>query len=423
MRCLTLAWLTTTTSLRPTVVVVGGGASGYFAGIAAKRARKDVDVVILEQQGSGLKKVLISGGGRCNVMHDEEAFSTDQYPRGRKELRGPFSRFGPAEARAFFEGEGVALKVEDDGRVFPTTDDSQTIANALKEAAKEAGVEVIFGDGVVDIDARFRLATKKGLFYDADAVVLATGSAPQGYLMAKKLGHDVISPYPSLFSFRVKDFKDLAGVSVNASLAFGKFKQEGALLFTHRGISGPCALKLSAFAARDLADAKYKGSLLLNTLPHLDRDAVLETLRNYKKDHPTQLVVSPKKRPFPDDIPKRLWAALMATVVSSPTTTKWNDVDLTTLVDGLTRRSLPFSGRDANKDEFVTAGGVNLREVDMRTMQSKIVPGLHFAGELLDVDAVTGGFNFQACWTSGFLAGSSAADVALARSSSEDRRH
>lgn len=405
------------------VVVVGGGASGTFAAIAAKRCEPSVEVVLLEGGSSGLRKVLASGGGRCNVMHSDD-LSIDalvaNYPRGSVELKGPFTkRFGPRDTREFFEAMGVELKIESDGRMFPTTDNSRTIADALERAAHEAGVVTRYKEPVSDVVPGFRVVTSRGE-WEADAVVLATGSAPAGYKLAAKLGHDVASPYPSLFSFRLEDaspLAGLAGVSLDeATLALDgtKHEQGGPLLVTHRGVSGPCALKLSAFAARHLADVRYKGTLVLNALP--GETDVRDQLSVYRKESASQLVGGGGKgrRPFAHRLPRRLWANLLDWVGLDPTM-RWADLsnrDLDNIAEACTRLPLPFKGKDANKEEFVTAGGVLLKQIDTRTMQSKLHPGLHFGGELLDVDAVTGGFNFQHCWTSGHLAGSSAAAIA-----------
>lgn len=413
------------------VVVVGGGASGTFAAIAAKRCEPSVDVVLLEGGSSGLRKVLASGGGRCNVMHSDE-LSIDElvanYPRGSVELKGPFAkRFGPRDTRDFFEAMGVELKTENDGRVFPTTDNSRTIADALQRAAFEAGVVTRYKERVADVLPGFRVVTSRGE-WGADAVVLATGSAPAGYHLAAKLGHDVAKPYPSLFSFRLEDgspLASLAGVSLDdATLALDgtKHEQGGPLLVTHRGVSGPCALKLSAFAARHLADVHYKGTLVLNALP--GETDVRDQLSRYRKESASQLVGGGSKgrRPFAHRLPRRLWANFIDWVGLDPTV-RWADLsnrDLDSVAEACTRLPLPFKGKDANKEEFVTAGGVLLKQIDTRTMQSKLHPGLHFVGELLDVDAVTGGFNFQHCWTSGHLAGNSAA--AIAARATESRR-
>lgn len=404
----------------PRVVVVGGGASGYFAAIAAKRHRPECGVVLVEGGRSGLRKVLVSGGGRCNVMHrDDLAVEAlvENYPRGSRELRGPMTkRFGPSDTRAFFEELGVELKIESDGRVFPTTDDSNTIAEALKRAASDAGVTVKFGSSVVGVEPGFSVDIKDESPISCDAVILATGSAPAGYRIAKDLGHDLSSPYPSLFSFRLNNphnpLKDLAGVSWYAQLSLDSFVQEGPLLVTHRGISGPCALRLSAFAAKQLKSIKYKGTLLLNSLPGRREDALLESLREYKRLKPEQSIDG-TRRPFSDELPKRLWAAISSPLASKKK--RWaelSDADLKLLAANLHRLPLEFDGKDTNKEEFVTAGGVALKQIDFKTMSSKKCHGLHFCGELLDVDGVTGGFNFQNCWTSGHIAGTSAAEYA-----------
>lgn len=403
------------------VVVVGGGASGYFAAIAAKREFAKCEVVLLESARSGLRKVRVSGGGRCNVMHRDDVairWLVENYPRGRKELMGPMTaRFGPRETREFFENLGVELKVEGDGRVFPTTDNSETIASALESAARDTGVVTLFGHPVSSIEAGFVVAMGEKRLR-TDAVVLATGSSPAGYKMAAALGHTLEHPYPSLFSFRLRPgpLSDLAGVSFDASLTLQGTRgltQRGPVLCTHRGLSGPCALRLSAFAAKTLKDQKYAGVLHLNSLPDLDPSEVLGKLRFHKQNYGAQFVDGGAKgaRPF-HQLPKRLWASLSSSTDFSNARPRWAELterDLVLLADRLTDLQLHFSGKDTNKDEFVTAGGVRLCDVDLRTMSSKICDGLHFCGELLDCDGVTGGFNFQMCWTSGFIAGTSAA--------------
>ncbi|KAJ8601039.1 hypothetical protein CTAYLR_007974 [Chrysophaeum taylorii] len=405
------------------VVVVGGGASGYFAAISAARRRPECEVVVAESAKSGLRKVLVSGGGRCNVMHEELELGRylEHYPRGRKELRGPLaSSFGPGDARRFFEDEGVSLKVESDGRVFPTSDDSRTVAGALERAARGAGVEVCFGFAVRSVDEGFVVRGNGGGILNADAVVLATGSAPAGYAIAASLGHAIEPPVPSLFSFRLmRDawLLQLAGVSLaDARLALvdTKFAQRGPVLVTHRGLSGPCALRLSAFAAKDLRARGYRGTLSLSMLPELKRPAVVEELRAHKKARARQVVAG--VGPFRGAIPRRFWAALVAHLLDDEDDVRWanlSEARLQRLAAGLTDLRLDFTGKDANKEEFVTAGGVRLAEIRLKTYESKLVPGLHFAGELCDCDGVTGGFNFQHCWTSGFIAGAAAADHAV----------
>mmetsp|Transcript_11867 Transcript_11867/g.35362 ORF Transcript_11867/g.35362 Transcript_11867/m.35362 type:complete len:429 (-) Transcript_11867:32-1318(-) len=407
------------------VVVVGGGASGYFAAISA--ARRGADVTILEATRKPLKKVLASGGGRCNVMHDPTMAVADvveRYPRGRRELRGPFSSvFGPADCRAWFEAEGVALKTEADGRVFPTTDDSSTVAGALEAAAKRAGVRVRTGAAALGVEAAgdgFAVAVKGGDAVAADAVVLSTGSSRAGYALAKALGHTPVAPFPSLFSFRVADaaIAGLAGLSLaDAELTIAGPKPKGPrpptrgpLLVTHRGLSGPAALRLSAFRAKELEDAAYKGTLLLDALPDDSFDACRAAVEAHRRKHPKATVCG-AVRPF-EQIPKRLWARL-AERAGASAEARWADCgkkQTEQLVAACKRLELPFDGKDTNKDEFVTAGGVSLKEIDMKTFASKLVPGLYVTGELLNVDGVTGGFNFMNCWCSGFAAGAHAAE-------------
>mmetsp|Transcript_5606 Transcript_5606/g.14190 ORF Transcript_5606/g.14190 Transcript_5606/m.14190 type:complete len:429 (-) Transcript_5606:26-1312(-) len=407
------------------VVVVGGGASGFFAAITA--ARRGAETVLVEATRKPLKKVLASGGGRCNVIHDPTMAVTDiveRYPRGRREIRGPFtSLFGPEDMRRWFEAEGVELKTEADGRVFPVTDDSQTVADALRNAAQKAGVSFRGGAAATTIDvAGAGFAVKTGDdAYDAAAVILATGSAPGGYALAKALGHEPFKPCPSLFSFRVKSpvLEGLAGLSVpdaRVELKGAKKKPppptRGPLLVTHRGLSGPAALRLSAFKARELQDCGYKGTLVADLLPDASPGAVRSTLDAHKKMH-AGATVAGATRPFAQ-LPKRLWARLVAHA-NVREGCRWGDAsarELDAVAAACSALELDFDGKDTNKEEFVTAGGVRLKEINFKTYESKSVPGLHFCGELVDVDGVTGGFNFMHCWCSGFAAGTSAAAIA-----------
>jgi len=431
---------------RGRVVVVGGGASGYFAAIFA--ARQGADVEVLESAALGLRKVLASGGGRCNVMHGDMEVRDliDCYPRGRNELRGALTkRWGQAETRDFFEDLGVQLKTESDGRVFPATDDAETIVAALRRAAEDAGVSVRFGAPVSSVKAvaaaGFRVETRargstETEATECDAVVIATGSAPFGYQLAQSFDHAVTAPYPSLFSFRIPNSPlfDLAGISLEDAMLTLELavsgeqpkkrkddpalSQRAPMLVTHRGVTGPAALRLSAFAAAELKVAKYKGTLVLNVVPGVGNVAdVAAALRDYKDAHAgTQVVTAAGKRPF-EVLPKRLWAALVA-AAGVEADKKWADVKKTevqAIAVACAALRLNFEGKDANKDEFVTAGGVALAGVDSRRFESKLVPGLHFCGEVIDIDGVTGGHNFQHCWTSGYIAGVSAADRAAQR--------
>jgi hypothetical protein len=405
------------------VVVVGGGASGYLAAITA--ARRGAETVLIEATRKPLKKVLASGGGRCNVIHDPTMAVEDvveRYPRGRREIRGPFTAlFGPDDMRRWFEAEGVELKTEADGRVFPVTDDARTVAEALRNAAEEAGVAFRGGAAATTIrvaDAGFTITTDE--VFEARAVVLATGSAPGGYALAEALGHAPVRPCPSLFSFRVASdvLEGLAGLSVpDARIQVKGAKKargpppptRGPLLVTHRGVSGPAALRLSAFAARELQECDYQGTLVVDLLPD---EAVRSALDAHKKQH-AGATVAGAQRPFAQ-IPKRLWARLVGHAAVRDGC-KWGDAstkELDALATACSALELPFAGKDTNKEEFVTAGGIKLKELNFKTYESKLVPGLHFAGELVDVDGVTGGFNFMHCWCSGFAAGTHAADIA-----------
>lgn len=405
------------------VVVVGGGASGYFAAITA--ARRGVETILIEATRKPLKKVLASGGGRCNVIHDPTMAVEDvveRYPRGRREIRGPFTAlFGPDDMRRWFEAEGVELKTEADGRVFPVTDDARTVADALRNAAQEAGVVFQGGAAATTIsvaDAGFTVTADE--VFEAKAVVLATGSAPGGYALAEALGHAPVRPCPSLFSFRVASdvLEGLAGLSVpDARIQVkGAKKARGPppptrapLLVTHRGVSGPAALRLSAFAARELQECDYQGTLVVDLLPD---EAVRASFDAHKKQH-SGATVAGAQRPFAQ-IPKRLWARLVGHAHVRDGC-RWGDAstkELDSLANACSALELPFAGKDTNKEEFVTAGGIKLKELNFKTYESKLVPGLHFAGELVDVDGVTGGFNFMHCWCSGFAAGAHAADIA-----------
>lgn len=405
------------------LAVIGGGAAGYFAAIACAEANPRARVVILEGTRRPLTKVRISGGGRCNVTHNcfDPAVLIKGYPRGHKELLGPFNRFQPKDTVAWFERRGVKTKAEDDGRMFPITDDSETIAGCLERAARDAGVEVVLG------------AIVKGLRRDGDGyivtlregerrfakVLLATGSAPHGHKFAEELGHSLVSSVPSLFTFNIKDprLTDLAGISfpkVSLTLmpqdAQGKatrFTQTGPLLITHWGLSGPAVLKLSAWAARELHASQYKALLTINCLGDTKADAVAESIRQFKTQNAKKLLATEA----PVALPRRYWQRLIEQVVKNDAMT-WADLNkdfLQKLVDEVCAATFQVEGKGVFKDEFVTAGGIALKEVDFRTMESRRAPGLYFAGEILDVDGITGGYNFQNAWTTGWIAGHSIA--------------
>lgn len=403
----------------PRALIIGGGAAGFFAAIACAEANPDVRVTLLERGAQPLAKVRVSGGGRCNVTHDlmDPAQFVGGYPRGARALRGPLSRFGAAETVAWFGRRGVELKTERDGRMFPTTDSSETIVGCLLEAAATAGVELRLKSAVRALTpspGRFAVALKGGEVLSPERVLLATGSNPQVYGWLEALGHTLAPPVPSLFTFNVADARltGLAGVSVaQASVALEgtKLEQRGPLLVTHWGLSGPAVLKLSAWGARDLAERGYHATLVVNWLPDAHPEAVRERLRVLKAREARRGVTS--ANPF--GLPGRLWTALVGALGLEAK--RWADVskaELSALVAELTCGRFAVSGKGVFKDEFVTCGGVALDEVNFKTMESRRCPGLYVAGELLDIDGVTGGFNFQNAWTTGYLAGRAMAAAA-----------
>ncbi|MEM9770978.1 MAG: NAD(P)/FAD-dependent oxidoreductase [Cyanobacteria bacterium P01_D01_bin.73] len=418
----------------PEVVVVGGGAAGFFGAIACARACPTATVTILEAKAQFLTKVLISGGGRCNVTHHcfEPAQLIQNYPRGDRPLRGAFSRFQPQDTVDWFEAEGVALKTESDGRMFPTTDDSETIAEALIHAARTAGVYLRSRSPVSNVTQLepdgFEVTLRSGETIQADAVLVTTGSATAGHRWAEKLGHTIASPVPSLFTFNVKDqrLKDLAGIAVDGAIATlipdneppkkskkgskknNPLQQIGPLLITHWGLSGPAVLKLSAWGARVLHDSDYRGTLRVNWLGDGNLETARSHLTDWKAEHPKQTVIS---RPL-FSLPKRLWQRL-AIATSITATQRWADTSkkqLGRLAQELVQGEFSIAGKGVFKDEFVTCGGVSLKEINFKTMESKVQPGLYFAGEVLDIDGVTGGFNFQSAWTTGWIAGGAIAE-------------
>ena len=391
------------------VVVVGGGAAGFFGAIAAAEA--GASVVLLEKARGVLAKVKISGGGRCNVTHAcfEPKRLVQNYPRGGRELLGPFHHFQPRDTMAWFRGRGVDLKIEPDGRVFPVSDQSQSIVDALTNAARKAGVDVHTGVSPLEIDKDgdgFR-AKQGDALWRGDRLLLTTGSGSQGYGWAKQFGHSIVPPVPSLFTFSVSDarLKGLAGVAVeNADLSIegSALRQSGPLLITHWGLSGPAVLKLSAWGARELNASGYRAILRINWLG-VERAECLDQLQGVRNTSPRKSVTAR----WPFNLPHRLWERLVR-AADVATDRRWADLtsaESERLADEVTRGCFEISAKGAFKEEFVTAGGVSLNEVNFSTMESRRCPGLYFAGEILDIDGVTGGFNFQSAWTTGWLAG------------------
>jgi predicted Rossmann fold flavoprotein len=395
------------------VVVLGGGAAGFFAAITCAETFPHSQVCILEKNRRVLDKVRISGGGRCNVTYAcfDPALLVQSYPRGGRALRGPFSRFQPRDTVAWFNARGVALKTEPDGRVFPVSDDSATIVNCLVDTARAAGVAVQTGAAIVDVERRdgaFIIRLKSGEAIPADRLLLATGSNRQGYAWAVALGHTVEPPVPSLFTFTIADprLDGLAGLSVanvRARLPEAGLAQEGPLLVTHWGLSGPAVLKLSAWGARYLHDQAYHATLEVDWLPQLDGEALRQALAAARAERARRLVAG--EALF--GLPQRLWRRLVAAagVVEEQRWADMSNKELSHLAGELSRGRFLIAGKGLFKEEFVTCGGVRLDEVDFRTMESRRCPHLYLAGEILDVDAVTGGFNFQSAWTTGYLAG------------------
>ncbi len=397
------------------LIVVGGGAAGFFAAITAAESRPGLRVLILEKTAHVLGKVKISGGGRCNVTHDcaDPRELANNYPRGSKSLIGPLHRWGAADTVAWFEQRGVNLKTEKDGRMFPVTDDSQTIINCLTTAAENAGVAIRTSTAVESITHdetknSFHLVTGQGEELPASSVLLATGGTrlAAGARLAQSLGHKLIADVPSLFAFNIDDprIDDLPGVSVpdsEVTVEGMKLTANGPLLITHHGLSGPGILKLSAWGARELHASNYRFTITVNWIPGQDAAAILTSTRQTWGKRQVR-----SQAPF-DNIPKRLWQRLCdAAEVSADCI--WSQLGKETtqkLTTELTRGRYQVSSKSTNKDEFVTCGGVSLKDVNLKTMESKLLPGLYFAGEVLDIDGITGGFNFQNAWTGGRLAG------------------
>jgi len=411
------------------VVVAGGGAAGFFAAVTCAQSAPDAEVTLLEKGPQFLSKVRISGGGRCNVTHacfEAREFAA-HYPRGEKALIGPFKSFQASDTVAWFEARGVKLKTERDGRMFPTTDSSQTIIDCLLAEARAADVKLVLNRGVESVTKRpeggFELRLSDGEPLACDRLLLATGGCrvPALGQVAVSLGHTLEPPVPSLFTFHVEApwVHDLAGVSVEpveARVPETGLRERGALLLTHWGLSGPVILRLSAWGARELHGFAYRFPLRLNWLPHLGPEALAIELQSRRDAAPARFVVNTPIAP----LTARLWERLVL-AAGIPGDTRWAALSRAgrhQLGQQLLRTELPVTGKSLNKDEFVTCGGVRLAEVNFKTMESRICPGLYFAGELLDIDGLTGGFNFQAAWTTGWLAGRAMASY-VARSGSE----
>lgn len=397
------------------VSVIGGGAAGFFAAISAKQHHPDAKVVLYEKSEKLLAKVKVSGGGRCNVTH--ACFTNSQlvknYPRGEKFLRKAFEHFTTNDTVNWFQSRGVKLKTETDGRMFPVTDSSQTIIDCLVAEAEKLGVLVKTASPVNAIEKNsegFILKFPGSNEKKVDKIIIATGGSPkpEGFDWLKQLGHHIEPPVPSLFTFNIpgNDITSLMGVvAENAEVWIEKIKlkQQGPVLITHWGLSGPAILKLSAFGARVLNEMSYDFKVHVNWLGEMNEEQARTTLTEEIAAQQQKKINNTK----PFDIPSRLWLYLLDKSGIAEET-RWGELkkeNRNRLVNYLTNHTFEVKGKTTFKEEFVTCGGVSLADVDLQTMQSKMCPGMYFAGEVLDIDGITGGFNFQAAWTTGFIAG------------------
>lgn len=445
------------------VIIIGGGAAGFYAGIHIAEARPDLKIAILERGKEVLGKVKVSGGGRCNVTHAEfdPGELSKNYPRGEKELLGPFHSYCTGDTVAFFEERGIPLKIESDGRMFPESDSSQTIIDCFLGEAERLGIRVLKHSAVTNIRRHHRknvesdgsrpgkessalpqttdsgqtqeigenvgpnweIQSIKHTYY-AKKIVVATGSNPKIWKLMEKLGHTIQPPVPSLFTFNIKDkrISGIQGVSTEASVEVLEQRRlnpritiqlkskeaekplltsEGPLLITHWGMSGPAILKLSAWGARLLNEMGYQFRLRVNWLPEYSTEGILGLFMHIKEIEAKKTVLRTKAV----DVPRRLWTNLVrASAIDKAE--KWAEVtkiQLENLARQLTQCEFQVDGKSTFKEEFVTAGGIYLREINFKTFESKVLPGLYFAGEVIDVDAITGGFNFQNAWTGGYI--------------------
>lgn len=401
------------------VAVIGGGAAGFFSAIHVKLNHPSTAVTILEKSGKLLSKVRISGGGRCNVTNgctDIDAL-VQAYPRGGRSLKRLFHLFNTTDTMSWFESRGVPLYTQDDGRVFPTSDDSASIIDCLLNEARRLGVTVQRGISVKKItpfEEKLMLDCRRGKDHQEsmvfDKVIVATGGSPtrRGLDWLEALGHRIETPVPSLFTFNMpdEDIKQLMGVAVDpvqVQIQGARLKSEGPLLITHWGMSGPAILKLSAYGARDLYNLGYKFTLSVNWTAESNHAQVQQNLQNIADQHAQKMVAN--MRPY--GLPKNLWLYLLDKAGLAPDR-RWETLGkkgVNKLTSLLTQDLYTVKGTTTFKEEFVTCGGVSLKSVDLKTMQSKVCKNLYFAGEVLDIDAITGGYNFQAAWTTGFIAG------------------
>jgi hypothetical protein len=396
------------------LVVIGGGAAGFFCAINAAQMNPALEVIVVEKTGKLLSKVRISGGGRCNVTHHcfSMAEMIKKYPRGNQFLKKAFHHFFTTDTIRWFEERGVQLKTEADGRMFPITDSSETIVNCLMKEVNKYGVQILLNREVAAlsmVNGEWSISFKDGEKIIADFVCIASGGYPKAlqFEWLKKVGHTIEAPVPSLFTFNMpgNNITSLMGiVAENASvkIAGSKLQEQGPLLITHWGMSGPCILKLSAWGAKELAAKNYQFSILVNWLPAFNEQTLKDKFQQVRFDQAAQKIVN--RNAF--GLPQRLWQYLLQQSGINENL-RWADLpakEQNKLIKNICAQEFAVSGKTTFKEEFVTAGGVALEEVDHNSMQSKIVPNLFFAGEVLNIDGVTGGFNFQSAWTTGFIA-------------------
>jgi len=400
--------------MKKKLIIIGGGAAGYFAAINAAELNPTLEVIILEGSNKVLQKVKVSGGGRCNVSH--ACFTPNElvefYPRGEKELRGPFHQFMTGDTMEWFENRGVSLKIEDDNRIFPESNSSQTIIDCFLESANNAGVTLKLSTRVEAVEKtgeQFEIKTNSGNFI-ADYLLVASGSNTKVWNIVSDLGHAIIEPVPSLFTFNIEDerLKEIPGISVpkaTVKVLNSKLEEQGPLLITHWGLSGPGILKLSAWGALELFEKNYQFEIAVNWLSK-KYETVLEFLKSEKQKNTKKQIIL---RSVFEDVSKRLWEKFVLAAEISETT-QWaqlNNKQLENLAKQLTQSVFNVNGKSTFKDEFVTAGGVDLKEINFKRFESKMHKNLFFAGEVLNIDAVTGGFNFQNAWTSGWIVANS----------------
>ncbi|MBS1947885.1 MAG: NAD(P)/FAD-dependent oxidoreductase [Bacteroidetes bacterium] len=405
-----------------TLIVIGGGAAGFFCAVNAARMGRGLKVIVLEKSSKPLSKVKVSGGGRCNVTHacadiDEMAKS---YPRGQHFVKKTFHQFSAIDTIEWFKERGVMLKTEEDGRMFPVTDSSQTIVDGFFSEANKYGVELLLNCEVHKVEKSgniFHVAISGSRLLASDFLCIATGGYPKpsmfGWMI--KLGHHIIEPAPSLFTFNLPNnpVTKLMGVSVqdvHIKIVGSKTSGRGPVLITHWGLSGPAVLRSSAWGAKELASRNYEFGITLNWLPGYNEHTMKEEFRELRNQHGPQKII--KKNQF--GLPQRLWQYFLQQSGITENM-RWADLPAkpqNMLIQNLLGQHVEVKGKTVFKEEFVTAGGIELSEIDANTMQSKVVPNLFFAGEVMDVDGITGGFNFQHAWTSGFIAAKSIVSAA-----------